>query len=195
MAVGELAGWRRVWKGPAGLVGGPVRRWRSVARRSLRGLGVLAGVPVLTLGLTAGTAAASGGGRVTIYPGISYPHEITVGPGGALWFTNYDGNSIGRITAHRKLTDYSGAQVRGPWGIAAGPDGALWFTNQGNNSIGRITTTGQITNYTAPNINGPYGITAGPDKALWFTNIDAIGRITTALTPADQRIDYRRVTR
>ena len=100
MTVSQLAGWRRAWGRRAGVVGGPgpVRRWRSAARRPLRGLVVLAGVPVLSVGLTAGTALASGGGHVTIYAGISSPHGITAGPDGALWFTNFGGDSIGRIT-------------------------------------------------------------------------------------------------
>jgi streptogramin lyase len=50
------------------------------------------------MGLVTGVAQASGGGQVTIYAGIDDPQGITTGPDGALWFTNYDGNSIGRIT-------------------------------------------------------------------------------------------------
>ena len=47
----------------------------------------------------------SAGVRVTVYqvtnyydPSIDAPAGIAVGPDGALWFTNYFGNSIGRIT-------------------------------------------------------------------------------------------------
>ncbi len=79
-------------------------------------------------------------GQVTNYsgPGISNPGQITAGPDGALWFTNFGGNSIGRITTTGTVTsNYSG--VSAPAGITAGPDGALWFTNIDGNSIGRIT--------------------------------------------------------
>jgi virginiamycin B lyase len=114
--------------------------------------------------------------------GISYPYRITAGPDGALWFTNLENNSIGRITTAGAVTNYTGTGISNPYGITAGPDGALWFTNDTNNSIGRITTEGAVTNYTGTGINRPNEIAAGPDGALWFTNLEnnSIGRITTA---------------
>ena len=136
----------------------------------------------------AGTAAASGGGQVTIYPGIDGPDAIASGPDGALWFTNYGNNTIDRITTSGRVTSYTGQGISGPAGITAGPDGALWFTNNGTgaNSIGRITTTGKVTIYGLPGLQDyPVGITAGPDGTLWFTNNgnNSIGRITTTVTP------------
>jgi virginiamycin B lyase len=65
-----------------------------------------------------------------------------------MWFTNYSGNSIGRITLTGKAAIFRGPGIDGPTGITTGPDGALWFTNSGNNSIGRITTHGKVSNYT-----------------------------------------------
>ena len=82
--------------------------------------------------------------------GISDPSGIAAGPDGALWFTNYGNNSIGRITTAGTVTNYTGTGISSPAGIAAGPDGALWFTNCGNNSIGRITTTGSSPTTPAP---------------------------------------------
>ena len=128
------------------------------------------------------TAKGTKGGVVSNFPSdINGPAAITTGPDGALWFTNHDNNSIGRITTGGVVTNYTGAGISGPFGITAGPYGALWFTNDDNNSIGRITTGGLVTNYTGTGINEPYGITTGPDGALWFTNISAdsnsIGRI------------------
>ena len=186
MKASLLAGRRRVRGSRAGVVDGAwlVRRRRSAAWHPLRSLLVLAGVPVLVLGLTAGPAAASGGGRVTFYASISGPSGITAGPDGALWFTNTDSDSIGRITTTGTITHYTGTGISNPVGIAAGPDGALWFTNVVNNTIGRITTTGKVTIYTGTGISEPEGITAGPDGALWFTNSgrNTIGRITTTGT-------------
>ena len=83
------------------------------------------------------------------------------GPDGALWFTNYGNNSIGRITTSGAVTNYTGPGIGDPDQIVAGPDGALWFTNLDNNSIGRITTSGTVTNYTDPSIDGPDGIAVG----------------------------------
>src|SRR5690348_8384474 len=63
---------------------------------------VVAGAVVVLLGTAVGVASASAAaaGQVSIYtaPGINFPYGITAGPGGVLWFVNYFGNSIGRIT-------------------------------------------------------------------------------------------------
>jgi virginiamycin B lyase len=118
-------------------------------------------------------------------PSISAPNGITLGPDGALWFTNNANNSIGRITTAGSVTSYTDATISGSGGIAVGSDGALWFTNFRNGSIGRITTAGRVTNYTDASINIPDTIAPGPDGALWFTNHGngSIGRITTTVTP------------
>ena len=110
---------------------------------------------------------------VTSYssPSIQSPIDITVGPDGALWFTNAGNDSIGRITTDGDVTQLhrSRASPR-PDGITFGPDGALWFTNATNNTIGRITTAGTVTHFADPTINKPFDIATGSDGALWFTN-------------------------
>jgi len=116
--------------------------------------------------------------------GNSQPYGITAGPDGALWFTEYGGYKIGRITTAGVSTEYPVPTASSqPEGIAAGPDGAVWFTEYGGDKIGRITTAGFIIEYPVPTAkSGPSGIGAGPDGALWFTEFrgDKIGRITTA---------------
>ncbi len=133
-------------------------------------------------GLAATVAARPAGAAVTQYtdPTIADPTSITVGPDGALWFTNNGNSSIGRITTAGVITNYTAPTIADPISITAGHDGALWFTNKGNSSIGRITTTGVVTNYTNAGIADPIDIAAGPDGALWFTNFNnSIGRIST----------------
>ncbi len=126
------------------------------------------------------------GSSITEYPvpsGLSEePYDITNGPDGALWFTEPNGNRIGRITTSGAITEYVVPTANSsPSGITAGPDGALWFTESGAGQIGRITTAGAITEYGAGGpYSGPEGITAGPDGALWFAEGETIGRITTA---------------
>jgi hypothetical protein len=53
----------------------PSIRRRTLIRRLAGFTAVLVGVPVLTLGLTGGSAAASWAGHVTIYAGPSNPIE------------------------------------------------------------------------------------------------------------------------
>jgi virginiamycin B lyase len=174
-----------------------VRHGGELVMRRLTGrVSVLASLPLLIVGLAAGTAdAAAAGGQVSNCggAGISAPFGITAGPDGeqALWFTNQDGGpngndgSIGEITTGCQVSNYTSSGIDDPAGITAGPDGALWFTNFDSSigdSIGRITTSGVVTIYTSSLISGPEGITAGPDGALWFTNAgnNTIGRITTS---------------
>jgi virginiamycin B lyase len=72
--------------------------------------------------------------------GIDRPLVIASGSDGALWFTNLDNNSIGRITTAGVVTVYHNSGVDYPDSITAGPDGAIWFANTEDYVIGRVTT-------------------------------------------------------
>jgi streptogramin lyase len=62
------------------------------------------------------------------------------GPDGNLWFTEYWGNKIGRITPTGTITEFPiPTKGAGSVGIALGPDGNLWFTEFATNKIGRVT--------------------------------------------------------
>jgi virginiamycin B lyase len=118
--------------------------------------------------------------KITEYT-VGFPFDITVGPDGAMWFTNY--SNIGRITANGAIMRYALPANSIPTKITTGPDGALWFTASNPNAIGRLTTTGVFTMYPLPDPNGEvWGITTGADGALWFTEWAGgnIGRITTS---------------
>jgi streptogramin lyase len=172
----------------------------QIRQRRLAGrTAVLAGLPILILGLAAGAGAAATtpGGQVSTCTGtgIDAPSGITAGPATtegdqALWFTNQAGGkngtgSIGEIIPPCQVSNYNDPTIDDPTGITAGPatthgDQALWFTNTGNNSIGEVeinttTWTVAVLNFTYspsgdPGIDEPKGITAGPDGNLWFTN-------------------------
>ena len=123
-------------------------------------------------------------GGITVYPDpAGYdPIGIIKGSDGALWYTNAELSSIGRITAAGKITHYTDPRLTRPFGIAAGPDGALWFTNGSDpGSIGRITTSGVLTFFRAPRISEPDWIAAGPGDALWFTNESGGGFTTPSI--------------
>jgi len=125
-------------------------------------------------------------GVITVFPAptLGSIAGITVGGDGALWFTEFQANKIGRIDPTTKaITEFPvpTPAAFGPEGITLGPDGNVWFTERGANQIGRITQTGVITEFggLSPG-SGPIGIVAGPnDNALWFTEIngDRIGRM------------------
>lgn len=117
------------------------------------------------------------------------PYGITAGPDGNLWFTEYYGNKIGKITSGGVITMFLiPTSLSSPEGITAGPDGNIWFTENSANKIGRITSSGVITEFPIPSsntnqwgaTNGPRDIISGPDGNLWFTEFigNRIGRIT-----------------
>ncbi len=135
----------------------------------------------------AGLVGVGQAAAITEFPiptASSFPQGIAAGPDGALWFTELNGNRIGRITTAGAITEFSIPTAHSrPIDIAAGPDGALWFTEGAANKIGRITTAGAITEFSLPTPGSQLeGIAAGPDGALWFTEQggNKIGRITTA---------------
>ena len=67
------------------------------------------------------------------------PVHLTVGPDGAIWFTGYSSNEIGRMTPDGVLTDRYPVPTPDsqPYQIVIGPDGAIWFTEiQGDSSAG-----------------------------------------------------------
>jgi virginiamycin B lyase len=101
--------------------------------------------------------------------------DITAGPDGALWITDYYNSQIVRMTTNGTFSNFP--LNTEPFAITVGPDKALWFTEY--SAIGRITTKGKVTIYAAGSLDDD--ITAGPDGALWFTELkgNAIGRITT----------------
>jgi virginiamycin B lyase len=143
----------------------------------------LFGLAVLATALTAQT--------ITEFPIPSgnSPFDLTLGPDGNLWFTEAQGNRVGRVTPQGVITEFTIPTAGSfPGGITAGPDGNLWFCANGSNRIVRVTPGGFFTEFPIPNpfpSGGPSSITAGPDGALWFSETDgAVGgrirRVTTS---------------
>jgi virginiamycin B lyase len=157
--------------GPGGTSSGRLSRYHLWMRALLAGILLL--------------AASSGGAQViTEFPiptAASSPYSIAAGPDGNLWFTESDGNRIGRISTAGVVTEFPLPNAGSdPRGITAGPDAALWFTEFAGNRIGRITISGAVTEFPlTPPSGSPISIVTGSDDALWFTESNGIGRMTT----------------
>ena len=133
------------------------------------------------------TFAAADTGAITEHPiptDVSQPVSIVTGPDGALWFTEFGGNNVGRVTTEGIFSEYAiPTATSRPDEIAAGPDGNLWFTETIANKIARITPLGNITEFGGlASGSAPTGVTAGPDGNVWFTQRFVIGRTATAPT-------------
>ncbi len=100
-------------------------------------------------------------GHIPEYPRAgSSPHGITTGPDSALWFCEFGGGRIGRITTSGHVTHFALAAALGrPRFIVTGRDGALWFNDRIDATIGRITVTGAVSVFTLPK-----GSAAGPHR-------------------------------
>lgn len=71
----------------------------------------------------------------------SHPEFITQGADGAMWFTEIDGNNIGRVTSDGTFTEIPVPTASSePLGIAKGPDGNIWFTEKTGDKIGTVIT-------------------------------------------------------
>jgi streptogramin lyase len=114
----------------------------------------------------------------------SEPQNLTAGPDGRVWFTDYTNNKIGRMTTSGSAVEFSLPAESDPYDITVGPDKNLWFTDFLTNKVSKITTSGAITEYALASGSGPEGITVGPDNNLWFTDWSSnkIGKITPSGT-------------
>ena len=142
------------------------------------------GAPVTRSNAASGDCGRQSAPHYTEYCIPTHADAMTVGPDGALWFTeremvpNANISKVGRLFLDGKVTEYS--VPSGSWytsDIITGPDGALWFTGY-SGAIGRITTSGVVSRYSTNTISGIVGLTAGPDGAVWFTDGINLDRVT-----------------
>jgi sugar lactone lactonase YvrE len=69
----------------------------------------------------------------------SRPEFITLGADGAMWFTEINGNNVGRITSDGTITEIPVPTPSGePLGITKGPDGNIWFTEKSGDKVGTV---------------------------------------------------------
>lgn len=126
----------------------------------------------------------------------SAPEYLTVGPDGALWFTELR-DRIGRVDMSGHITEYdAGLPPRSfPGGIVTGCDGALWFTLYHGNELVRRTLDGTITRFRngiTPSHGGtdaytpPAGETLDSVGRIWFNEPQG-GRIGRATLSCSRR--------
>jgi streptogramin lyase len=84
--------------------------------------------------------ALDGSLKVFAMPKGTRPSGMASGPDGNIWFTDWSGNTIGRMSPSGTLRQFPLPKPNSqPTGITAGPDNRLWFTE--GSRIGSIGTT------------------------------------------------------
>jgi virginiamycin B lyase len=148
---------------------------------------------LLLLALAAPAAAAP---TVTEFPipigsgdPPAMPEGIVMGPDGKLWFTEQNGDKIGRVDPANPsaIQEFDlPAGLTDPINITVGPDNKLWFTGtfSGAGGVGRMnpadpTDTQAKGGY---NVQGPKGIAAGSDGNIYMG--DSIQGKVVAINPA-----------
>jgi len=148
---------------------------RSVPRGAVAGIFLaLASLLATAAPTTVSAAPAAAPRSVRRFPiptAGARPYRIATGLDGSLWFTESDGNKVGRITTDGTISEFPVPFAdTGPRGITVGPDGALWFTQYTGDLIGRIDDTGAIEEFGIPDgFALASGIAAAPDGTIWFT--------------------------
>ncbi len=135
-------------------------------------------------------SASTAAGGVVGAPAAEYSlpaggksEQITEGPDGNVWFTDWHTSKIDKSAAANPITEYSLPTGDHSEQATEGPDGNLWFTDWHTSTIGKMTTSGKVeAEYVLPSGSAPCGIAAGPDGNLWFTEHDSdkIGKMTTS---------------
>ena len=122
----------------------------------------------------------------------SGPVDIVAGHDGALWFSEYNVDQIGRMTLDGTNTnEYSTAPGSGPYGMTLASDGNVWFAEYNTGQIANISTLGAVTQLGATATQNPAFITSA-GNAVWFTefNNGGAGRIGTMMTSGGSVTEY-----
>jgi streptogramin lyase len=108
----------------------------------------------------------------------SRPLSITSGPDGNLWFTELEGNRVGRITPAGVITEFSLPTPNSlPTGITSA-HGSIWLTESHGNRVARVLMDGTVQEFSLPKQQlYPGAITTGTDGNPWIAIAGGVGRV------------------
>ncbi len=101
----------------------------------------------------------------------SSPTDIEVDDRGDVWFLEFRGNKIGRLSSG-KLDEFAvGEESAGLTGLAVAGDGAVWFGMLRKGSLGRLRD-GEFKEFKLPRERArPYGVAVDIHGNVWYTDI------------------------
>ncbi len=111
----------------------------------------------------------------------SAPNELALDSHGAVWFTEFNSDTLGRLDPHTGLMQHyplsttRSIQTLYPYGVTVDPGGMVWFTEMSNNRIGRLDpATGRVRFFTAPGPGIPLmEIACDSHGIIWATAFSA----------------------
>jgi streptogramin lyase len=119
--------------------------------------------------------------------GLSGPQGVAIDAAGNAWVTNYNGNSVTKLSslgAAAAGSPYTGGGLNNPFAVAVDSTGNAWVSNYGSNSVTELSGTGALVSG-----GGGYGVGSKPrgiaiDGAgnVWVAN--STGNSVTKLTSA-----------
>lgn len=125
------------------------------------------------------------------------PDMIVAGSDGNMWFSEFGGLAVGRITINGAITPHPVPTVGEQEYVALAPDGTVWFTDRENSILGYVTAAGHVKEIKLKTPVHPWGITAGPDGNMWFAECNggaglqgAIGKVPVGATSSKQVTEY-----
>ena len=104
---------------------------------------------------------------------------LTVGPDGALYYSDSAADAVFRVDAAGARTQVSTGSFNGANGVAFGPDGAMYVDNYGDGTLTRVTLTGGMESArttVAMNLGSPDGIAFDAAGRIYVTD-NAAGRL------------------
>jgi|SRR5579864_2867869 len=112
--------------------------------------------------------------------GPYYP-EIVTGSDGNLWFNDYSGAQLIRMTMTGSTTRFPTASFN-PTSLTVGSDGKLYAGSPGLAAIDVMTTSGTVVQHPIPSgdVASYDGLALGPDGNVWLAENKHVARITTA---------------
>ena len=123
----------------------------------------------------------------------SQPEGLAVGPDSLVYFTEFTGNKIGRITQTGAITEFPiPTAASGPSYIASAGTAALWFVESNANQLGEIGVNGAISEFPVP--TAASGLTAiaftQANTGMWFTE-SAANKIGTIAIQTKNITEYQ----
>ena len=112
----------------------------------------------------------------------SCPTDLAFDARGNLWFTEINGNRIGKLVpseakpgTSKGIIEYELPEPNSkPHNIIVARDGMVWFTEMGGNKVGRIDpATGKIKEFSVSTPNSePHHLAEGEDGKIWFLEFE-----------------------